>query len=140
MDNKKIVVAIDGSEHSDRVLNQAVDYAKLIDAQVIFVYCHRKFPVVLGDPYKDREIAATIAEAEQLVAPYLAVLKDAGINYEVRLMEEPAGTTISDVATIEKADLIVMGSRGLTNLASLIVGSVTHRVLQLAPCSVLVVR
>ena len=79
-------------------------------------------------------------ESEQLVAPYLQKVKDAGIVVEERIMEEPAGATISHVARIEKCSLIVMGSRGLTNLAGLIVGSVTNSVLQTAPCSVLVVR
>ena len=140
MSQKKIVVAVDGSEHSGKVLAKAIEYAKLLNAMVVFVNCHKKFPAIIGQPYRDREIADILSEAEKLVKPYLQRLKDENIPFEERLMEEPASAVISDIARIEKCDLIIMGSRGLTNLASLIVGSVTNRVLQTAPCSVLVVR
>lgn len=140
MGRKKILVAIDGSEYSDNVVEKAIEYGKLLEAEIVFVYCHEKFPEILGQPYRDREIARIISESENLVKPFLQRFEDANIPAEARLMEEPAGKMISEVARIENCDLIVMGSRGLSNLASLIVGSVTHRVLQTAPCSVLVVR
>jgi len=140
MEHKKLLVAIDGSEYSNKVLDKAIEYANLLDAEIVLVYCHKKFPAIMGQPYRDKEISAIIGETEKLIKPYLARLKDKNIQVEERLMEEPAGTIISDIARIEKCDLIIMGSRGLTNLASLIVGSVTNRVLQTAPCSVLVVR
>lgn len=140
MSPKKVLVAIDGSEHSNKVLDAAIEYAKLMEATVVFVYCHRKFPALLGQPHRDKEIASIIGETEKLVTPFLQRLKDKNVTIEERLMEEPAGEVISEVARIEHCDLIVMGSRGLTNLASLIVGSVTNRVLQTAPCSILVVR
>ncbi|MDP3479800.1 MAG: universal stress protein, partial [Desulfoprunum sp.] len=81
-----------------------------------------------------------LSESEEVINPFLQRLENEKVPAEVRLMEEPAGKIITDVATIENSDLIIMGSHGLSNLASLIVGSVTHRVLQTAPCSVLVVR
>lgn len=140
MGRKKILLAVDGSEHSNMVIDQAVEYAKLLDAEIVFVYCHKRFPAIIGQPYRDKEIATTISEAEKIVKPFLQRLESNNIPVEQRLMEEPAGTRISEVARIEKCDLIIMGSRGLTNLASLIVGSVTNRVLQTAPCSILVVR
>jgi nucleotide-binding universal stress UspA family protein/RNAse (barnase) inhibitor barstar len=140
MDQKKIVLAVDESEHARLVVDSAIEYAKLLNAAVVLVYCHRKFPTLLGEPYRGNEIASIIREAENLVAPYIEQLKRENIPVEERLMEEPAGSMISDIARIEQCDLIIMGSRGLTNLASLIVGSVTNRVLQTAPCSVLVVR
>ena len=140
MDQKKIVLAIDESEHARLVVDSAIEYAKILKAAVILVYCHRKFPSLLGEPYRGNEIASIIREAEDLVAPYIEQLKKENIPVEERLMEEPAGSMITDIARIEQCDLIIMGSRGLTNLASLIVGSVTNRVLQTAPCSVLVVR
>jgi nucleotide-binding universal stress UspA family protein len=140
MREKKILVAIDGSEHAHLVVEKALDYASLFAGEVTLVHCHRKFPTIKGQPYRDEEISRIISEAQKLVEPFVQILSDAGIKVEERLMEEPAGAMISDIARIEKCDLIVMGSRGLTNLASLIVGSVTNRVLQTAPCSVLVVR
>ncbi|MBW1636223.1 MAG: universal stress protein [Deltaproteobacteria bacterium] len=140
MSQKKIVTAIDGSDHSGKVVDTTIEYAKLLDAKVIFINCHKRFPAIMGQPYRDKEIADILSNAEKLVQPYLERLEEKNIPFEVRLMEEPAGTMISDIARIEKCDLIIMGSRGLTNLASLIVGSVTNRVLQTAPCSVLVVR
>ncbi len=140
MSRKKILLAIDGSDHSNKVLDKAIEYAKLLDAEIVFVYCHEKFPKLLGEPYRNKEIVNILSESEKVVDPFLQRLENEKIPVEKRLMEEPAGKTIIDVATIEKCNLIIMGSHGLSNLASLIVGSVTHRVLQTAPCSVLVVR
>lgn len=140
MDRKKILLAIDGSDYSDKVVEKAIEFIKVLDGEIVFVYCHKRFPAIIGQPYRDQEISSIISGAEKITAPYLHRLRSEKIPVEERLMEEPAGKVISDVARIEKCDLIIMGSRGLTNLASLIVGSVTNRVLQTAPCSVLVVR
>lgn len=137
---KKILLAVDGSEHSYKVLDKAVEFARLMDAAIIFVYCHEKFPQLLGEPYRNREIARILEESRSNAAPFLDRLTEERMPFEERLMEEPAAQRITEVAEIERAELIVMGSRGLGNLTSLIVGSVTHRVLQTAPCSVLVVR
>jgi nucleotide-binding universal stress UspA family protein len=140
MGQKRILLAIDGSEHSSVVLEKAIEYAKLLEADIILVYCHEKFPVNLGEPYRDSQIARILKESEELVAPFLQRLETANIPVEDRLMEEPAGKMIPEVAKIEKCDLIIVGSRGLSNLTNLIVGSVATRVLQTAPCPVLVVR
>lgn len=140
MDQKKILMAIDGSEHSHQVLEKALEYAKLLNAGIILVYCHAKFPVTLGQPYRDQHIANILKESEDLIQPFVQRLQSENIPVEERLMEEPAGKIIPEIAKIEKCDLIVMGSRGLSNLTNLIVGSVTSRVLQTAPCAVLVVR
>ena len=140
MSKDKILVAIDGSLYSRQIVEKAIEYAHFFDNDVILIYCHRSVSHAIGSSYNETEIASIMNESEQLIAPYLQQIKDAGISVEERIMEEPAGVTISEVARIEKCSLIVMGSRGLTNLAGLIVGSVTNSVLQTAPCSVLVVR
>ena len=140
MSNKKILVAVDGSSQSDKVIEKTIEYLALVEAKVILVHCHRKFSTVLGQPYRDKEIPLIKKHSQQLIDPYVERLRENRISTEAMLMEEPAGAAIVDIATIEQCDLIIMGSRGLTNLAGLIVGSVTNRVLQTAPCSVLVVK
>lgn len=55
-------------------------------------------------------------------------------------MEGHADDVIVEVAKIEKCDLIVMGLRGRTDLEGLLLGSNTHRVIETAPCPVLVMR
>jgi nucleotide-binding universal stress UspA family protein len=140
MGQKKILLAIDGSPHSSVVLEKAIEYAKVFQAGIILVHCHEKFPVNLGEPYRDSRIALILRDSENLIAPFVQRLKSEYIMVEDRLMEEPAGKMIAEVAKIEKCDLIVIGSRGFSNLTNLIVGSVTTRVLQTAHCPVLVVR
>ncbi len=140
MNQQKILTAIDGSEYSQLIVNKAVEQAILLGGIIILVHCHRKFSAIESHAYREEEMARIINQAVKLVSPFLQQIKKAKIPVESRIMEEPAGAVISDIARIEQCDLIVLGSRGLTNLASLIVGSVTNRVLQTAPCSVLVVR
>ena len=140
MKQQKILTAIDGSEYSQLIVNKAVEQAILLGGKIILVHCHRRFSAIESHAYLEEEMARIINQAEKMVSPFLQQIKKAKIPVESRIMEEPAGAVISDIARIEQCDLIVLGSRGLTNLASLIVGSVTNRVLQTAPCSVLVVR
>jgi nucleotide-binding universal stress UspA family protein len=140
MTQKKILVAVDGSIHSDKVLETAIEYAKLLSAKVLLVHCHKKFPTILGEPQRNDAIVSILNHAEQLIAPYTKRLREAEVDFEERLMEEPAKTVIPDIAKIQKCALIIMGSRGLTNLEGLILGSVTNRVLHTTPCSVLVVK
>lgn len=140
MSQKKILVAIDGSDHSDKIIAKAIEFSSLVEAKVLLVYCHRRLSTILGQPQRDKEIPLIKKRSQELIDPYLKKFEKKGIQAEQRLMEEPAGSVISDIATIEKCDLIIMGSRGLTNLAGLIIGSVTNRVLHTAPCSVLVVK
>lgn len=140
MNQKKILVAIDGSAHSNKVVDAAIQYARLLEAKVLLVYCHRRFPTILGEPHRNNAIVSTIRESEILIEPFSGRLRDAKIDFEERLMEEPAAAVIVDIAKIQKCELIIMGSRGLTSLEGLIVGSVTTRVLHTTPCSVLVVK
>lgn len=137
---KRILVAIDGSRYSDKVIDTTIEYAKRQEAEVIFVHCHKKFPKLLGQPYRDRVISSIRDEAATVVKPYLDKLTEASIHYVERLMEGPAGAMITDIAENEQCDLIILGSRGLSNIQGLIIGSVTHRVLHTAQCPVLVVK
>ena len=140
MRQSKILVAIDGSKHAHLIVEKAIEYARFFQEDIILVYCHRSLPNTLGHPYNEEEIALITSESEKLLAPFIDQIKRGGVVVEERIMEEPAGAAITDIARIEDCSLIIMGSRGLTNLAGLIIGSVTNRVLQTAPCSVLVVR
>lgn len=140
MTQKKILVAIDGSEYSDKVIETGIEYAKLLNAKVILVHCHKKFPTILGEPMRNDAIYGILHNAEFLIAPYTKRLREAEVDFEERLMEKPAKTAIPDIAEIEQCSLIIMGSRGLTNLEGLVIGSVTTRVLHTTPCSVLVVK
>jgi len=135
-----ILLPVDGSDHANRAADYAVDLARLMDARILLLHCHRSFPKVIGEPYLQSIISRTLEEAQACLAPYSERLRQAEVPFDERMMEEPAGSTIVHVATIEKCDLIVMGTRGLGDLQGILLGSVTHRVLQTAPCPVLVVR
>jgi nucleotide-binding universal stress UspA family protein len=81
-----------------------------------------------------------LSQSNELLEPFRQLITQAGINFEERILEGPAGDRICEVARIEKCEMIVMGCRGRTELQGLILGSVTHRVLHAAICPVLVVK
>lgn len=73
----------------------------------------------------------------------MAALKDAGVSARGEVIAGISGHTakaISEVAREAGADLIVVGSRGLTDFGSMMLGSVTHRLLHIGTTPVLVVR
>ena len=136
----KVLVPVDGSEHSSRATTYAAEMAKMTGGEIMLMHCHKSFPAVLGEPYLQNAINKIMKNAEELLEPFRGILSEAGLEYVERILEGPAAKSICETAKIEKADMIVMGSRGRNDLEGLLLGSCTHRVLKTAPCPVLVIR
>lgn len=137
---KRILAAVDGSAHSERVVAEAIELTRMLGAEVLLVYCHKKFPKLLGQPYRDETISAILSKTERVMAPYVEMLRQGGVSFTELAVEEPAGSMIPKVAENENCDMIIVGSRGKSEIEGLIIGSVTHKVLHLAKCPVLVVK
>jgi len=140
MQINKIMVPVDGSEYATRAARYATDMARLMDSEILLIHCHKPFPAILGEPYFQKAINKILKKSSELLDPYKKIVQDAGVTVTDRILEGPAARAISEVAKIEKIELIVMGCRGRNDLEGLLLGSCTHRVLKTAPCPVLVVR
>lgn len=140
MHGSHILLPVDGSAHAHRATRYAGELVRLLSGRILLLFCHRPFPKVIGEPYLQSIITRTLEEAQEVLTPYRDTLRQADIPFEDRIMEGPAADTIVKVATIDRCDLIIMGTRGRNDLQGLLLGSVTHRVLQTAPCPVLVIR
>jgi len=140
MDTEKILLPVDGSDYSVKAAGYALDFVKSRGGDIVLMYSHKAFPSFLGEPYF-QEVHDKIAKnARTMLSPFRRLFDDAGIPVDERILEGAPGETICRVAELEKCDLIIMGSRGLTDLKGLFLGSVTHRVLHGASCPVLVIR
>ncbi len=140
MSTPVILLPVDGSDHATRAAAYASKIAGMMNARVQLLYCHRPFPIKLGEPYFQKAVDKIAAGANTLLEPFRLALAEKGVEYGDLIMEGPPAEKICDVARIEKCEMIVMGSRGRSDLKGLLLGSVAHRVLQQAPCPVLVVR
>ena len=144
---KHILFASDGSDGALKAAMVASETAKRFDAELTVVHVVSlptslvplidapgagMDPVAL-EKYADEELGAMGQRTQR-------VLAEAGVKYKtIPKIGHPAEGII-DAAVDEKADLIVIGSRGMGTLKSLLLGSVSDRVAHLAHCPVLIVR
>ena len=137
---KNILVPVDGSDYSMRAAKYAAELANLIGGEIVLMHCHKSFPVVLGEPHFQNAINKIMEKSNKLVEPYRKLFQETGTSFIERILEGPAANAICEVAKLEKLDIIVIGSRGRNKLEGLLLGSCTQRVLNMAPCPVLVIR
>lgn len=143
---RKILVAIDGSEHAKQALVDATDLAKTNDATltVLTIVPDPSAWLLGGSAYAgaidfdaleretEREYSDLLDEAVKSRPPEIGVTK---ILAHGRPAEQ-----IVEHARAEGHDLIVMGSRGRGEVRSLMLGSVSHQVLNASPAAVLIVH
>jgi nucleotide-binding universal stress UspA family protein len=133
---RPILVAYDGSEGAKRALEEA---AKRANGQPVTVVSVAELLPQFGRagamlvPEEDEERKRELAEAMQ-------ILKDRGIDAKAIERRGDAAERIVDEAQNEDAELIVLGTRGLSGAKRWLMGSVSTRVVHHAPCNVLVVR
>lgn len=122
----KILVGIDGSDHSKAALKEALKLAKKFSASVKAIYVYERM--------MDKEAERVLKEAEQY-------LKKGKVEYTLSsILGSNPSRALINVAKQEDFDLIVIGSRGLGSVASFLLGSVSKKVVSKAPCDVLVVK
>lgn len=137
---EKILLATDGSPDAGQALVYARDLALRDGARVIVIHAFEPVPSYLGDPVEGRVLARHISAGEEVANDAAGKLQEAGVQVIVEVLEGPAADAILSVANVRQCDLIVMGSRGHGALASLLLGSVSHRVLAHARIPVMIVK
>ncbi|MDJ0780754.1 MAG: universal stress protein [Desulfosarcinaceae bacterium] len=140
MSTQRFLVPVDGSRFSMAAAQYAVNLVRRLSGEIILLHCHKPFPITLGEPYFQRAITKIAEKSEALLLPYRDLMRRSELPFEFRILEGPAAEKIVSVAALEHCEMIVMGSRGRSDLQGLLLGSVTHRVLHSAPCPVLVIR
>ena len=136
----KILLATDGSPDAGQALEYARDLALRDGAQVIVVHAFEPVPTYLGEPWGDRVTARHVSMGQDVANNAAQRLQKAGVDVLVEVLEGPPADAILRVTDVRQPDLIVMGSRGQGALASLLLGSVSHRVLAHARAPVLVAK
>jgi nucleotide-binding universal stress UspA family protein len=138
-----IVVGTDGSPTARAAVETAVEIAKAFGATV-HVVCGYRPPsqaIVLGGA--DTPLGALPADDEvravyeQEIDAQAQCARDADVPYEIHLIPGGGAQAILDVAEANKADLIVVGNRGMAGVRR-VLGSVPNNVAHHAHCSVLI--
>jgi nucleotide-binding universal stress UspA family protein len=135
---ERIVIAVDGSPRSERTIPVAVDLAQRYGAEVTVVHV-REYERYEGD---DVDLGPPIP-ADQLIERVVSTFRDAGLNATGTVRRVSPGRTaemIVDLAEESKAELIILGTRGMSEIRSLLLGGVATKVVNRAPCPVLLVR
>jgi nucleotide-binding universal stress UspA family protein len=140
----KMLIAVDGSEHSNRAIEAVGALAsKTVQRQVVLLNV-REAPLLLGDLPSlslDQIDDAQKRQQDEVLAAALAHAQACGLTIgSTRRAQGQAAAEIVRVAAEIGADQIVLGTRGMGALGSLFMGSVAQRVVHLAGVPVLLVK
>uniref|UniRef100_A0A7C3EEF9 Universal stress protein n=1 Tax=Gracilinema caldarium TaxID=215591 RepID=A0A7C3EEF9_9SPIR len=123
---RRLLAASDGSPYGRAAWNYALELAPKFGAEL--------FALSAAPEFRD------IPAAEAIVRDMLASAAARGLAPHSLALEGRPEEAIVAAAGSQGADLIIMGSHGRTGLTRLLMGSVTERVIGLAPCPVMVVK
>lgn len=137
---KKILVPIDGSEHAALACRHAVALAEVGKMEILLLHCYEELPAAIGGSARDTVIRDFEDKGNALLAPCKQCCAERNVPCKTLVISGAPGRTIVQVAANEGCDLIVMGSRGLSEFSGIVMGSVSHRVLRHATMPVLIVR
>jgi len=134
----QIVVGYDGSIYSKKALEKVKVLAEKFGSKVYVVHVVDTAVLSLSDVFASPSILASLREkAEQLIKEAVQLL---GGNAEGKVLEGDPAHEIVKFAKEVNASLIVLGSRGLSTIRRVLMGSVSSRVVQESPIDVLIVK
>lgn len=148
----RYLVAVDGSEHGSKALDLAINMAKSAEAELTVLH------VVPFEPMPDG--LQQFAEMEGIPAAEMNARFHYGKALGDRITQEAAerahmaglshtntevveGHPASEIVAVAKAlgaDMIFMGSRGLSDVGGLLMGSVSHKVMHMSDCTCVAVK
>jgi nucleotide-binding universal stress UspA family protein len=122
----KILVAYDGSDHADKAVKEAIDIATCFKASIELVHISWK---------------QSVNESRALLKTKEAELKEAGITYNLKDERgDDPGPTLVRLVEDDGFDLIVMGTRGMSTVRTIILGSVSSHIIEKVDIPVVIVK
>jgi nucleotide-binding universal stress UspA family protein len=152
---ERILVPLDGSEHSMHALEKAVQIAKKFDGKITLVHVYSVLssgvvPMAMYEPVYEPvtlppDLVTKLAEAVRKAGVTILEkaekkVKAEGVQSKTLLREGHVVEEILKAAKEENVDLIVIGARGLSTIKEIFLGSVSHGVTLHAPCPVLLMK
>jgi nucleotide-binding universal stress UspA family protein len=135
----KILVPMDGSEYSQKALLHACDMAKNYQSNLILLYVVEKsLPINLLDRKEYLEILRKFGN--NVLIKGKKITTDNGIDSKIIIKEGNITNEINKLAKNEKCNLIIVGSKGLGSTARFLLGSVSNKLANNSPCSILIIK
>jgi nucleotide-binding universal stress UspA family protein len=130
---KRILCATDGSEHGDRAVRQAARMALADDGELHLAHVIERIPA--GGRLAGQNVFLTQSEIDsRIIRQGEELAAQAGVTAEVHLVRGAGNPAkqLAELADRIDADVIVLGSRGHSPLAGIVLGSVTHQLVHAA--------
>ena len=140
---KSILVPVDFSKATDRILEVTTNMAKAVDAKVVVMNVAPRQPDIFGHQLTRKVITEPVPEdVRERYDDLMACakrLEDAGVSAKPLLVRGDRVPAIMREVDNEKADLVIVGSHGRGGLYKRIVGSVSEGIMREAECPVLII-
>ncbi len=140
----RIVVGVDGSEHALAAIEWAIRMAKGMGSEVVAVYA-LSTPVYFDTGYSSPAVPVQYDPEwrdemkREFEEDWCKPLKDSGVKYRAVMHDGRPATVINKVADEVNADVVLVGRRGRGGVAELLLGSVSHELVQHSKRPVLVI-
>jgi nucleotide-binding universal stress UspA family protein len=137
---RRIVVGLDGSEGAQQALNAAIDLARAAKAELFLVSIEElpRYPGAIDEINGERRAAERFFQKIQKEA--LKQVTAAGLAAHAEIRNGHAGQALPQYALEAGADLLVIGHSGRSAIWGRLLGTTADKIVDHAPCSVLVVR
>ena len=127
---QKILIGVDGSEHSKKALAEAIKIAEKFGAEITVVSVFYPAPTPSAHEFSHR-----------ILEDAKVVLEDEKVKYKlVSVLNPNTPKVITDMAENENFDLVVVGSRGIGAIHAYLIGSVCNKICYDSPVNVLIVK
>lgn len=141
----KVLLVVDKSLHAEQAVRAVgacfsgaeVEILHALDIEAV---PHSHLSAALIEEYHQKLRSALQNDADRFLPKFQTLLTPCSRNVSVSVREGPAAEVILQAAASSRSDLIVLGSRGLSEIQSLLLGGVSYRVAHEARCPVLLVK
>jgi nucleotide-binding universal stress UspA family protein len=141
---KKILVPVDFSENSQKILRTAAEFAVKFKAELAVIFVVQSFDDYSGFFVPHMPIIQLeeemVKSAQEKIKSFVAETLNGSTSHTTAILSGDVVEEINRFAEEQKVDLIVMGTHGYKGLDKILFGSVAEKIVKTAPCPVLTIN